>query len=120
MNDPKKSDTGISDTGIVARKPANNTAQAAAEPVERRPVTNGSPRSQSTGRTQSRATVCQAAERIRQGARRNPKGKLTAPTLPALRVGPVARKWRPQEARGEMYIVRYADDSVPRRHEEAR
>ena len=24
----------------------------------------------------------------------------------------VARKWRPQEARGEMYIVRYADDYV--------
>ena len=41
-------------------------------------MTNGNPRSQSTGRTQSRATVCQAAERIRQGARRNPKEKLTA------------------------------------------
>ena len=26
------------------------------------------------------------------------------------------RKWRPQEARGEAVIVRYADDCVPRRH----
>ena len=42
MNDLKKSDTGI-----VARKPANKAAQAAAEPVERRPVTNGNPQSQS-------------------------------------------------------------------------
>ena len=41
-------------------------------------MTNGNPRSQSTGRTQSRATVCQAAERIRQFARRNPREKLTA------------------------------------------
>ena len=61
MNDPKKSDTGI-----VARKPANKAARAAAELVERRPATNGNPRNQSTGRTQSRATVCQAVERIRQ------------------------------------------------------
>lgn len=73
MNDPKKSDTGI-----VVRKPANKAVRAAAEPVERRPVTNGNPRNQSTGRTQSRATVCQAAERIRQFVRRNPKEKLTA------------------------------------------
>lgn len=27
----------------------------------------------------------------------------------------VARKWRPQEARGDMIIVRYADDCAPRR-----
>ena len=52
--------------GIVAAKPANKGAQATAETVERRPMTNGNSQGQSTGRTQSRATVTQAAERIRQ------------------------------------------------------
>ena len=73
MNGPKKSDMGI-----VAAKPANKGAQATAESVERRPTTNGSPQGQSTGRTQSRGTVTQAAERIRQFARREPREKLTA------------------------------------------
>ena len=64
--------------GIVAEKPSNKGAQATAEAVERRPVTNGNPRGQSTDRTQSRAAVTQAAERIRQFVRREPKEKLTA------------------------------------------
>ena len=73
MNDPKKSDMGV-----VAAKLANKEAQATAESVEQRPMTNGNPRGQSTGRTQSRATVTQAAERIRQFVRREPQEKLTA------------------------------------------
>ena len=73
MNEPKKSDKGI-----VAAKPANKGAQATAESVERRPTTNGNPQGQSTGRTQSRATATQAAERIRQFVRREPQEKLTA------------------------------------------
>ena len=64
--------------GIVAEKPSNKGAQATAEAVERRPVTNGNPQGQSTDRTQRRATVTQAAERIRQFVRREPKEKLTA------------------------------------------
>ena len=73
MNGPQKSDMGI-----VAMKPANKGAQATAEPVERRPMTNGKPSGQSTGRTQSRATATQAAERIRQFVKREPQEKLTA------------------------------------------
>ena len=41
-------------------------------------MTNGNPQGQSTGRTQSRATVTHAAERIRQFAKREPQERLTA------------------------------------------
>ena len=41
-------------------------------------MTNGNAQGQSTGRTQSRATATQAAERIRQFVRREPQEKLTA------------------------------------------
>ena len=64
--------------GVVAEKPSNKGAQATAETVERRPMTNGNPSGQSAGRTQSRATATQAAERIRQFVRREPQEKLTA------------------------------------------
>ena len=64
--------------GIVAARPANKEAQATAESAERRPMTNGNSQGQSTGRTQSRATVTQAAERIRQFVKREPQEKLTA------------------------------------------
>ena len=82
--------------GIVAAKPANKGAQATAETVERRPMTNGNSQGQSTGRTQSRATVTQAAERIRQFVKREPQEKLTAllhhVTPEALRVAYYALK----------------------------
>ena len=55
-----------SDFAIVAVKPANNAGQSAAEPVERRAETKGNAGQQSTHRTQSRASVSQALERIRQ------------------------------------------------------
>ena len=65
-----------SDSAIVAVKPANKAersaaeqsaaGQAAAEPVERRAETKGNADQQSTCRTQSRASVTQALERIRQ------------------------------------------------------
>jgi hypothetical protein len=67
---------GKSDSVIVAVKPANKVARlvaeqsaaepAAAEPVERRAETKGNAGQQSTHRTQSRAGVSQALERIRQ------------------------------------------------------
>ena len=82
--------------GIVAGKPANKGARATAESVERRPMTNGNPQGQSTDRTQSRATVTQAAERIRQFVKRKPQEKLTAllhhVTPEALRVAYYALK----------------------------
>ncbi len=65
-----------SDSAIVAMKSANKVARpvaeqsaaepAAAEPVERRAETKGNADQQSTHRTQSRASVSQALDRIRQ------------------------------------------------------
>ena len=65
-----------SDSAIVAGKPTNKAAQplaersaaepTAAEPVERRVGTKGNADQQSTCRTQSRVSVSQALERIRQ------------------------------------------------------
>ena len=66
---------GKSDFAIVAVKPANKADHSAeqsaveataAEPVERRAETKGNAGQQSTCRTQSRASVSQALERIRQ------------------------------------------------------
>jgi hypothetical protein len=71
MHGPEKSDPAI-----VAVKPANKAARSATEPfvkepaaaesVERRAGTKGNADWQSTRRTQSRASVSQALERIRQ------------------------------------------------------
>src|SRR5213076_3436509 len=64
-----------SDPAIVAKKPANkakkSTAEAsagvvAAEPVERRAGTKGNAGQQSTCRAQSRISVSQAPDRMRQ------------------------------------------------------
>ena len=73
MNGPKKSDPVI-----VATKPANKVAQAAAESVERRTGTKGNASQQSTDRTQCRVDVSQALERVRQVARRDKKAQFTA------------------------------------------
>src|SRR5207342_99511 len=61
MNGPEKSDPAI-----VAGKPTNKAEQFAAELVERRAGTEGNAGQQSTRRTQSRVSVSQALERIRQ------------------------------------------------------
>jgi len=61
MHGPEKSDLAI-----VAGKPANKAEQSAAELVERRAGTKGNANQQSTCRTQSRMSVSQALERIRQ------------------------------------------------------
>jgi RNA-directed DNA polymerase len=73
MHGPEKSDPAI-----VVMKPANKTARSATEPtvkehaaaesVERRAGTEGNADWQSTRRTQSRVSVTQALERIRQVA----------------------------------------------------
>ena len=57
---------GKSDFAIVAVKPANKAEQFAAESVERRAGTKGNASQQSTHRTQSRVSVSQALERMRQ------------------------------------------------------
>ena len=55
-----------SDHAIVAGKPTNKAEGSAAELVERRAGTEGNARQLSTRRTQSRVSVSQALERIRQ------------------------------------------------------
>src|SRR5215471_12589867 len=74
MNGHEKSDPAIVVTkpankaeGPSAARPAGETH--AAEPVERRAGTKGNADQQSTRRTQSRASVSQALERIREVAR---------------------------------------------------
>ena len=60
MNEQEKSDPGI-----VAVKPANKSGTPEAEWVEPRPGTKGNADQQSTHRTQGRARVTQALERVR-------------------------------------------------------
>ena len=59
-------------------KPANKGRQRPAEPVEPRAGAEGNPGSQSTRRAQKRASVSQAADRIRQAAKGNPDERLVA------------------------------------------
>ena len=67
-----------SDAVIVPLNAANKEQRCSAESNEGRTVTEGNLQSQSTCRTQWRDSVSQAAERIRQAVKRNPKEKLTA------------------------------------------
>ncbi len=67
-----------SDSAVVAMKPTNKAGRPAAEPVERRAGTEGNADQQSTHRTQSRARVTQALDRVRQAARRRKKEQFTA------------------------------------------
>ena len=69
---------GKSDSAIVAVKPANKAERSAAEPVEPRAETKGNAGQQSTRRTQSRISVSQALERIRQVAKERKKERFTA------------------------------------------
>src|ERR1700683_5592013 len=73
MHDPEKSDSGI-----VATKPTNKARRPAAELVESRPGTEGNADQQSTHRSQSRARVTQALDRVRQAARQRKKERFTA------------------------------------------
>jgi RNA-directed DNA polymerase len=73
MHDPEKSDSGI-----VAMKPTNKAGQPAAELVEPRLGTKGNADQQSTHRTQSRARVTQALDRVRQAAKQRKKEQLTS------------------------------------------
>ena len=61
MHDPEKSDSGI-----VAMKPTNKAGRPAAELAEPRPGTKGNADQQSTHRTQGRARVIQALDRVRK------------------------------------------------------
>jgi RNA-directed DNA polymerase len=67
-----------SDPAIVATKPTNGAGQPAEEPVERRAGAEGNADQQSTHRTQIRARVTQALDRVRQAARQRKKARFTA------------------------------------------
>jgi RNA-directed DNA polymerase len=69
---------GESDSAIVAAKPTNNAERSAAEPAEPRAEAKGNAGQQSTRRAQSRVSVSQALERIRQAAKVRKKEKFTA------------------------------------------
>src|SRR6266853_3537035 len=73
MNGRKKSDPAV-----VARKPANKDGRPPAEPVERRAGAEGNANQHSTHRTQIRARVTQALDRVRQAARQRKKERFTA------------------------------------------
>ena len=67
-----------SDSAIVAAKPPNKAGRPVAEAVERRAGTKGNADQQSTLRTQGRARVTQALDRVRQAARQGKKERFTA------------------------------------------
>src|SRR5258708_504819 len=69
---------GKSGSVIVAVKPANNAERSAAELVEPRAETKENAGQQSTCRAQSRVSVSQALERIRQVAKARKEEKFTA------------------------------------------
>jgi group II intron reverse transcriptase/maturase len=73
MHEPEKSDSAIR-----AKKPANKVASAAAEWVEQRAGTKGNTGQAHTRRTQSRGSVSQGLDRVRNAARQRKKEKFTA------------------------------------------
>jgi group II intron reverse transcriptase/maturase len=73
MHEPEKSDLVI-----VAKKPANKVAWAAAERVERRAGTEGNTQQSRTQRTPRRASVSAGLDRVRSAARQRKKERFTA------------------------------------------
>ena len=67
-----------SDLAIVATKPANKTGRPAAEWVEPRAGTEGNTGQSRTRRTQSRCSVSQGLDRVRNAARQRKKERFTA------------------------------------------
>jgi RNA-directed DNA polymerase len=73
MNGPEKSDSAI-----VAMKPANKAGRPVAEWAEPRAGTKGNTGQPHTRRTQSRGSVSQGLDRVRNAARQRKKEKFTA------------------------------------------
>ena len=73
MNGPEKSDSVV-----MAVKPANKAGQPAAERAEPRTGTKGNTGQPHTRRTQSRDSVSQGLDRVRQAARQRKKERFTA------------------------------------------
>jgi RNA-directed DNA polymerase len=89
MNGPEKSDSAIVATKLANKAEPSAERSAgepyAAEPVERRAGTKGNAGQQSTRRTQSRESVSQALERIREVAkerrRSSPRSSTTSTSI---------------------------------------
>src|SRR5512147_303200 len=69
---------GKSDSPIVSRKPPNNAAEPATETGERRGLAKGNSPERTTPRTQRRAGVSHALERVRHAAKRDRQQRFTA------------------------------------------
>src|SRR4051812_18213011 len=67
-----------SDSAVRALKLANNAGKPAAEWVEQRAGTKGNVGQPHTRRTQSRGSVSQGLDRVRQAARQRKKERFTA------------------------------------------
>ena len=67
-----------SDPSVVAVKPANKAGQPVAEWVEPRGGTEGNANQPRTRRTQSRGSVSQGLDRVRQAVRQRKKERFTA------------------------------------------
>ncbi len=67
-----------SDLAVVATKPANNAGSPAAERMEPKAGTKGNADPPRTRRTQSRGSVSQGLERVRQAARQSKRQTFTA------------------------------------------
>ena len=66
-------DDGKSDSSVVPGKSPNKAGQPAAEAMEGRGLAKGNPPESNTHRTQGRASVPSALERVRQAARKDRK-----------------------------------------------
>ena len=71
-----------SDSSIVAMKPANKHGKPSAESVEPREGTKGNAGETRMRRTQSRGSVSQGLERVRQAARAKEEGTVHRSTAP--------------------------------------
>ncbi len=69
---------GKSDSPVVSRKPPNKAAEPVAEAVERRGLAKGNPVGGTALRTQRRAGVSSALDRVRQAARQDRQQRFTA------------------------------------------
>ena len=75
---PMVNGRGKSDNPVVPRKPPNNAVGPAAEGVEGRGLAKGNTSERNAPRTQSRAGVSSALERVRQAAKRDKRLRFTA------------------------------------------
>ena len=105
---------GKSDSPIVPEKPANKVwlqKQPAAEPVEERGLAEGNPSEQPSRRTQCRERLQHELGRIRQAVRKDREQRMTSLWHHYV-LDLWIDQWRRKQAKGDVIVVRYADDFV--------